>query len=67
MYKQFLVLFSQALKSLQKFPLPLRSGTECKVLGNFGEKICKKIDNQIQKYIEENGPIDWDNFIKVKP
>ncbi|KAG7167552.1 Crossover junction endonuclease MUS81-like [Homarus americanus] len=57
--------YQRARKSLRLFPLPLYSGKDCKVIANFGEKICEKLDRHLQQHTEENGPIDWDEIHKV--
>ncbi|KAL7978279.1 hypothetical protein Chor_014818 [Crotalus horridus] len=36
--------YERALSSLRKYPLPLRSGCEARILMYFGEKICQKAD-----------------------
>jgi len=49
-------LFSfQALKSLQKYPLLLHSGQECKVLKNFGPGLCKIIDEKLERHLSGHG------------
>ena len=52
-----LILFFhlQALYSLKRYPMPLRTGKEAKILDNFGDKICKMLDNKLEKHIAENG------------
>ncbi|CAG7725546.1 unnamed protein product [Allacma fusca] len=42
-------VYSKALISLRKYPLPLRSGRECKLLEFFGDTICRMIDVRISK------------------
>ncbi|KAL5008151.1 hypothetical protein ScPMuIL_013732 [Solemya velum] len=46
-------IFGKALYSLKKYPLPLSTGIECKMLDNFGDKICKMLDDKLAKYIQE--------------
>uniref|UniRef100_A0A8C5MNM4 Crossover junction endonuclease MUS81 n=1 Tax=Leptobrachium leishanense TaxID=445787 RepID=A0A8C5MNM4_9ANUR len=46
----------EAISSLKKYPLPLRSGKETKILQNFGDGICKMLDQRLEKYYAENGP-----------
>ncbi|XP_069994834.1 crossover junction endonuclease MUS81-like isoform X2 [Penaeus vannamei] len=58
--------FQRARKSLKLFPLPLYSGKDCKVLANFGDKICQLIDQRLEEYQEENGPVNWDEFHQVQ-
>ncbi|KAK3092910.1 hypothetical protein FSP39_008762 [Pinctada imbricata] len=48
-------VYGKALKSLQKYPLPLPSGKDCKMLENFGDKMCKMLDDRLQKHIAQYG------------
>ncbi|XP_061167176.1 crossover junction endonuclease MUS81-like [Saccostrea echinata] len=50
-------VYAKALKSLQRYPLVLTSGKDCKILENFGDKICKMLDDRLQKHIQEHGSI----------
>jgi crossover junction endonuclease MUS81 len=47
--------FSLALKSLKKYPLPLETGKDCKILNGFGEKLCKMLDDKLMQYKATNG------------
>ncbi|XP_042874642.1 crossover junction endonuclease MUS81-like isoform X2 [Penaeus japonicus] len=58
--------FQRARKSLKLFPLPLYSGKDCKVLAHFGDKICQLIDQQLEEYQQENGPINWDEVHQIQ-
>jgi crossover junction endonuclease MUS81 len=40
----------QALSSLQKYPLPLKSGKECLILKFFGPKLCSKLDKKLEDH-----------------
>ncbi|CAM1297388.1 MUS81 (predicted) [Pycnogonum litorale] len=42
--------YNKAIKSLKKYPLRLKSGREAKYLEFFGDKICKMIDQKIDKF-----------------
>uniref|UniRef100_A0A8C5SFB1 Crossover junction endonuclease MUS81 n=1 Tax=Laticauda laticaudata TaxID=8630 RepID=A0A8C5SFB1_LATLA len=42
--------YERALSSLRKYPLPLRSGREARILMYFGEKICRQLDEQLERY-----------------
>ncbi|XP_070806771.1 LOW QUALITY PROTEIN: crossover junction endonuclease MUS81 [Pituophis catenifer annectens] len=42
--------YERALSSLRKYPLPLRSGREARILMYFGEKICHQLDEQLERY-----------------
>jgi len=42
-------VYSKALTSLRKYPLPLSSGKECSILENFGSHMCKMIENRMAK------------------
>lgn len=45
----------QAINSLNKYPLPLQTAKEAKILQNFGDGICKTLDDKLQRYYRENG------------
>ncbi|XP_067680602.1 crossover junction endonuclease MUS81-like isoform X2 [Haliotis asinina] len=51
-------IYSKALKSLKCFPLKLDTGKDCKILQNFGDKICKMLDDKLAKHIENYGSAD---------
>ncbi|XP_018021203.1 crossover junction endonuclease MUS81 isoform X1 [Hyalella azteca] len=59
-------IFAKARKSLQKFPLPVYCGADCKVLHYFGDKLCNMIDKKIASYELEHGTIDWDKHITAQ-
>lgn len=40
---------------MKKYPLPLKNGKEAKILQNFGDGICKILDERLQKHYRENG------------
>ncbi|KAK9391234.1 crossover junction endonuclease MUS81 [Crotalus adamanteus] len=42
--------YERALSSLRKYPLPLRSGCEARILMYFGEKICHQLDEQLERH-----------------
>ncbi|XP_015279405.1 PREDICTED: crossover junction endonuclease MUS81 [Gekko japonicus] len=42
--------YERALSSLHKYPLPLRSGREARILQYFGEHICRQLDEQLEKH-----------------
>uniref|UniRef100_A0A8C9RDE7 Crossover junction endonuclease MUS81 n=1 Tax=Scleropages formosus TaxID=113540 RepID=A0A8C9RDE7_SCLFO len=48
-------VYQKALRSLKKYPLPLKNGREAKILQNFGDGICKFLDDRLQKYYREHG------------
>ena len=52
-----LLSFPQALSSLKKYPLPLNNGKEAKILQNFGDGICKILDDRLEKYYRVNGEL----------
>lgn len=45
----------QAINSLNKYPLPLQTAKEAKILQHFGDGICKILDDKLQRYYRENG------------
>lgn len=55
--------FPQAISSLKKYPLPLKNGKEAKILQNFGDGICKFLDDRLEKYYRENGEL----ILKTEP
>ncbi|KAM9717343.1 crossover junction endonuclease MUS81 isoform 2-T2 [Menidia menidia] len=48
--------YQKAINSLNKYPLPLRNAKEAKILQNFGDGICKILDDKLQRHYRENGP-----------
>lgn len=47
--------YQKAINSLNKYPLPLRNAKEAKILQNFGDGICKILDDQLQKHYRQHG------------
>ncbi|XP_060557724.1 crossover junction endonuclease MUS81-like isoform X2 [Ruditapes philippinarum] len=47
--------YGKALKTLQKFPLRFETGKECKILENFGDKICKMLDDRLSEHVSVYG------------
>ncbi|CAJ0940403.1 unnamed protein product [Ranitomeya imitator] len=47
---------AEAISSLKKYPLPLQNGKEAKILQNFGDGICKMLDQRLEKHYAEHGP-----------
>ncbi|KAF7655445.1 hypothetical protein LDENG_00055920 [Lucifuga dentata] len=47
--------YQKAINSLNKYPLPLKNAKEAKILQNFGDGICKILDEKLQQYYRENG------------
>ncbi|XP_077863715.1 structure-specific endonuclease subunit MUS81-like [Saccoglossus kowalevskii] len=39
--------YAKAINSLKKYPVPLTSGKEAKILEGFGDKICKMLDKKL--------------------
>ncbi|KAG5851954.1 hypothetical protein ANANG_G00057310 [Anguilla anguilla] len=48
-------VYQKAINSLKKYPLPLRNGKEAKILQNFGDGICKVLDDRLQRHYKEHG------------
>ncbi|KAM9501571.1 crossover junction endonuclease MUS81 [Clarias gariepinus] len=48
-------VYQKAINSLQKYPLPLKNGKEAKILQNFGDGICKILDDRLDKHYREHG------------
>ncbi|XP_043916259.1 crossover junction endonuclease MUS81 [Protopterus annectens] len=49
-------VYQKAINTLRKYPLPLRNGKEAKILQNFGDGICKMLDEKLAQYYLEHGP-----------
>uniref|UniRef100_A0A672JC92 Crossover junction endonuclease MUS81 n=1 Tax=Salarias fasciatus TaxID=181472 RepID=A0A672JC92_SALFA len=47
--------YQKAICSLNKYPLPLQNAREAKILQNFGDGICKLLDQKLEKFYRENG------------
>uniref|UniRef100_A0A667YQU8 Crossover junction endonuclease MUS81 n=1 Tax=Myripristis murdjan TaxID=586833 RepID=A0A667YQU8_9TELE len=43
-------VYQKAISSLNKYPLPLKNAREAKILQNFGDGICKILDEKLQNY-----------------
>ncbi|XP_060525376.1 crossover junction endonuclease MUS81 isoform X2 [Cylas formicarius] len=52
--------FNTALQSIKKYPLPLESGRDCKILKGFGDKLCQMLDDKLQNYNSQ--PMNNSNF-----
>ncbi|XP_023391471.1 crossover junction endonuclease MUS81 isoform X6 [Pteropus vampyrus] len=50
-------VFQKALRSLRRYPLPLRSGKEAKILRHFGDGLCRMLDQRLQQH-ESSGAGD---------
>lgn len=48
-------VFQKALRSLRRYPLPLRSGKEAKILLHFGDGLCRMLDQRLQKHQSSGG------------
>ncbi|XP_036785358.2 crossover junction endonuclease MUS81 isoform X5 [Manis pentadactyla] len=48
-------LFQKALRSLRRYPLPLRSGKEAKILRHFGDGLCRMLDERLQQHQASGG------------
>ncbi|KAF6104963.1 MUS81 structure-specific endonuclease subunit [Phyllostomus discolor] len=48
-------VFQKALRSLRRYPLPLRSGKEAKILRHFGDGICRMLDQRLQQHRSSGG------------
>ncbi|KAM8899418.1 crossover junction endonuclease MUS81 isoform 1-T2 [Spinachia spinachia] len=46
--------YQKAISSLNKYPLPLQNAKEAKILQNFGDGICKILDEKLQRHLREN-------------
>lgn len=43
-------ILKEALFSLSKYPVPLKSGSECIILKGFGKELCKYLDICLERY-----------------
>nr|XP_020020462.1 crossover junction endonuclease MUS81 isoform X4 [Castor canadensis] len=48
-------VFQKALRSLRRYPLPLRSGKEAKILQHFGDGLCRMLDERLQQHGASGG------------
>lgn len=48
-------VFQKALRSLRRYPLPLRSGKEAKILRHFGDGLCRMLDQRLQQHESSGG------------
>lgn len=48
-------VFQKALRSLRRYPLPLRSGKEAKILRHFGDGLCRMLDQRLQQHRSSGG------------
>ncbi|KAM6160638.1 crossover junction endonuclease MUS81 isoform 2-T2 [Erethizon dorsatum] len=48
-------VFQKALRSLQRYPLPLHSGKEAKILQHFGDGLCRMLDERLQQHRASGG------------
>ncbi|KAB0407497.1 hypothetical protein E2I00_007671, partial [Balaenoptera physalus] len=44
-----------ALRSLRRYPLPLHSGKEAKILQHFGDGLCRMLDRRLQQHKASGG------------
>ncbi|RVE60702.1 hypothetical protein OJAV_G00183700 [Oryzias javanicus] len=47
--------YQKAINSLNKYPLPLQNAREAKILQNFGDGICRILEEKLQRYYREKG------------
>nr|XP_042705692.1 crossover junction endonuclease MUS81 isoform X2 [Chrysemys picta bellii] len=48
-------VYQRALRSLRRYPLPLRSGREAAILQHFGDWICHRLDERLERHRAEQG------------
>ncbi|XP_047374260.1 crossover junction endonuclease MUS81 isoform X4 [Sciurus carolinensis] len=49
-------VFQKALRSLRRYPLPLQSGREAKILQHFGDGLCRMLDERLQQHLASDKP-----------
>ncbi|XP_042636021.1 LOW QUALITY PROTEIN: crossover junction endonuclease MUS81, partial [Catharus ustulatus] len=47
--------YERALRSLARFPLPLRSGRSAAILQHFGPALCARLDQRLRQHRQEQG------------
>uniref|UniRef100_A0A8D0GS17 Crossover junction endonuclease MUS81 n=1 Tax=Sphenodon punctatus TaxID=8508 RepID=A0A8D0GS17_SPHPU len=47
--------YQRALNSLRKYPLPLQSGREAQILQYFGDRICRQLDEELDRHRSQHG------------
>ncbi|XP_062821269.1 crossover junction endonuclease MUS81 [Anolis carolinensis] len=50
--------YERALSSLRKYPLPLHSGREARILQYFGEQICRQLEERLERHREDTATTD---------
>lgn len=58
-------VYKKALDSLKKYPLPLKSGKDAKVLEYFGDKICKMLDDKLAEHKAAGNHLSDDSHIDM--
>ncbi|XP_062051795.1 crossover junction endonuclease MUS81 [Lepus europaeus] len=53
-------VFQKALRSLRRYPLPLRSGKEAKILQHFGDGLCRMLEERLRQHRASGGGGDGD-------
>ncbi|XP_041517366.1 crossover junction endonuclease MUS81 [Microtus oregoni] len=53
--RQTRFVFQKALRSLRRYPLPLRSGKEAKILQHFGDRLCRMLDERLKQHLASGG------------
>ncbi|XP_071657554.1 crossover junction endonuclease MUS81 [Patagioenas fasciata] len=48
-------VYERALRSLSRFPLPLRSGRAAAILKHFGPALCRRLDERLRRHRAEQG------------
>lgn len=62
------VMYKKALMSLKKYPLTLKSGSECGIIKGFGRKLCDIIDKKIaeHKSAEQSTSMSIETEIRIE-
>nr|XP_060614156.1 crossover junction endonuclease MUS81 isoform X1 [Anolis sagrei ordinatus] len=50
--------YERALSSLRKYPLPLHSGREARILQYFGDQICRQLEERLERHREDMATTD---------
>lgn len=58
-------MLKEALESISKYPLPLKSGAECVILKGFDKKLCRFLDIRLEAYYSNTNELELGSEVKV--
>jgi len=59
--------YGNALESLKKYPLPLETGKDCRILKGFGAKLCQMLDQKLKNPQNVPKTVNFEEEILLKP